>query len=209
MFVKLLKLKCNHINLRLEYNKVEMKVIFDNSEELKVDMYTDRFKVDLRYGKDHIYWWPSTLPPIDYVLSIVDVTHCKSIKKLIFPKVAVYDPEYDNTIPLLTKLSKIDEVIVEDFTSYILSPDSPLRDVLRIVFLVTSAVTISDHVRKPEYLREIFTGNFDAVSVQLLGDIDTRFPLNDLRIANAKTLKLDRVAFKVEDLNLYFKLWMK
>ncbi|EFP13503.1 hypothetical protein CRE_10457 [Caenorhabditis remanei] len=144
---------------------------------------------------------------MDYVLPIMDVTHCKSIKKLIFPKVYEYDPAYETTIPLLKKLPKVDEVIVEDFTSYIFSPESPLRNVLKIVLPVSSAVTISDHVRKPKYIREILTGKFDAVSVQLLGD--WRFPLNDLRITNAKTLKLDRVAFKVEDLNLYFKLWMK
>ncbi|KAF1754538.1 hypothetical protein GCK72_021101 [Caenorhabditis remanei] len=207
MFVQLLKMKCKHINLRLEYNTVKMNVCFDNDEELNVDMYTDRYKVDLRYEKDHISWWPGSLPPMDYVLPIMDVTHCKSIKKLIFPKVYEYDPAYETTIPLLKKLPKVDEVIVEDFTSYIFSPESPLRNVLKIVLPVSSAVTISDHVRKPKYIREILTGKFDAVSVQLLGD--WRFPLNDLRITNAKTLKLDRVAFKVEDLNLYFKLWMK
>ncbi|EFO87120.1 hypothetical protein CRE_28984 [Caenorhabditis remanei] len=208
MFVKLIKMKCKHINLRLEYNTVKMSVCFDNDEELKVDMFTDRYKVDLRYGKDHISWWPpGTLSPMDYVLPIMDVTNCKSIKKLIFREVSEYDAEYGTTIPLLTKLSKIDEVIVEDFTSYIFSPDSPLRNVLKIVLPVSSAVTISDHVQKPKYLREILKGNFDAVSVQLLGD--WRFPLNDLRKTNAKTLKLDRVAFKVEDLNQYFKMWMK
>ncbi|EFP13464.1 hypothetical protein CRE_10425 [Caenorhabditis remanei] len=164
-FVKLLKMKCNYINLKLKDDRVEMKVLFDNSEELNVDMYTNRFKVDLRYGKDYISWWPGPLPPTDNVLPIMDVTHCKSIKKLIFPKVSEYNPNYNALIPLLKKLPKIDELIVEHTTSWGFSPDSPLLKVLRIVLPVSSAVTISDHVRKPKYLREIFKGNFDAVSV--------------------------------------------
>ncbi|EFP13577.1 hypothetical protein CRE_10510 [Caenorhabditis remanei] len=209
MYVRLLKMKCNHIDLRLEDNRVEMKVFFDNSEELKVDMDTDRYKVDLRYGNDHFFWWPGTLSPIDYVLSIMDVTHCKSIKQLTFPEVSEYDPKYDALIPLLTKLPKIDEVIVEDTTSWSFSPESPLLNVLRIIFPVTSAVTISGHIQKPNYLREIFKGNFDAVSVSFYLNNDEKFSLNDWKFTNAKTLKLAGPAFEVEDLNRYFKLWMK
>ncbi|EFO87142.1 hypothetical protein CRE_28950 [Caenorhabditis remanei] len=208
MYVRLLKMKCNHIDLRLEDNRVEMKVFFDNSEELKVDMDTNRYKVDLRYGNDHFFWWPGTLSPIDYVLSIMDVTHCKSIKKLTFSRVSDYDPKYDALIPLLTKLPKIDELIVEHTTSWSFSPESPLLKVLRIIFPVTSAVTISDQVRIPKYLREIFQGNFDAVSLRLPWNVKG-FSLNDWEFTNAKTLKLAGPAVEIEDLNRYFKLWMK
>ncbi|EFP13552.1 hypothetical protein CRE_10431 [Caenorhabditis remanei] len=208
-FLKLLKMKCEHINLRLEDNRVEMKVFFDNSEELKVDMYTDRYKIDLKYGNDHIFWWSGTLSPMDYVLPIMDVTHCNSIKKLTIPKLSTHNPKYDALIPLLTKLPKIDEVIVEDTTSWSFSPESPLLKVLRIIFPVTSAVTISGHIRKPNYLRETFKGNFDAVSVSFYLNIDERFSLNDWKFTNAKTLKLAGPAFEVENLNRYFKLWMK
>ena len=174
-----------------------------------------------------IFWWSGTLSPMDYVLPIMDVTHCRSIKELTFPRVSDYDPKYDALIPLLTKLPKIDEVIVENTTSWCFSPRSPLLKVLRIIFPVTSAVTITDQVGKPKYLREVFKGNFDTVSVSLPWEING-FSLNDWRIANAKTLKLDlrmtnywslmRMAnvkslggsdFKVEDVNRYFKLWMK
>ncbi|EFO87139.1 hypothetical protein CRE_28990 [Caenorhabditis remanei] len=212
-FVKLLKMKCNHINLKLKDDRVEMKVLFDNSEELRVYMYIYKYRVDLRYGKNYferiISWRPGTLTPMDYVLPIMDITHCKSIKTLTFPKESERTPEYNALIPLLIKLPKIDELIVEHITSYVFSPDSPFRDVLKIVFPVSSAINVSHNVQKPKYTREIFKGNFDAVSVSLYGSYIATFPLNDWRFTNAKTLKLDCSGFKVEDLNQYFKLWMK
>ncbi|EFP13557.1 hypothetical protein CRE_10461 [Caenorhabditis remanei] len=208
-FVKLLKMKCEYITLKLNGDRIEMIVFFENSKELTLDMYVNEHpQISLHYNYS-IAWWPGPLSPMDYVLPIMDVTHCKSIKKLIFPKVSEYNPKYNALIPLLKKLPKIDELIVKHTTSWGFSPDSPLLKVLRIVLPVSSAVTISDHVRKPEYLREIFKGNFDSVSVSLFGNIDTRFPLNDWKFTNAKTLKLDGLGFKVEDLNQYFKLWMK
>ncbi|KAF1754536.1 hypothetical protein GCK72_021099 [Caenorhabditis remanei] len=160
MFVKLLKMKCNHINLTLKLGTIKMQVCFDNREELKVNMYIHKYKVDLRYGNDHISWWPG-LPPMHYVLPIMDVTHCNSIKQFIVGRVCEYD-----TLPILAKLQKINEVIVEDSISYSFSPESPLENVLKNVLPVSSAVTISADADKAKYLREIFKGNFVAVTVR-------------------------------------------
>ncbi|EFP13467.1 hypothetical protein CRE_10520 [Caenorhabditis remanei] len=209
MFLKLLKMKCNHINISLEGKRIRMEVSFDNSKELTLNMYAKQYtRIRSNYENYYHDYWSCTRPHVDYVLPIMDVTHCKSIKKLTFPKVAEYNPKYDPHIPLLMKLPKIDELIVEHTTSYYFSPDSPLLKVLRIIFPVTSAVTISDQVRKPKYLREVFKGNFDVVSLRHPWNIKG-FSLNDWRIANAKTLKLDGSSFKVENVNRYFKLWMK
>ncbi|EFP13535.1 hypothetical protein CRE_10469 [Caenorhabditis remanei] len=208
MFLKLLKMKCEYINLTLTGNKIEMIVFFDNSEELKVDLYINRKReIGLKYGHDYISRWPCTLTPMDYVLSIMDVTHCSSIKQLTIASVSVY-----YTLSLLAKLPKIDEVHVK-YVWFNFSPDSLLQEVLRIVLPVSSAVTISVYADKPKYLREIFKGNFDAVTVR-----EYRVPImpncvklshNDLRMTNAKTLALPCNFFKVKDLNRYFKLWMK
>ncbi|EFP13537.1 hypothetical protein CRE_10473 [Caenorhabditis remanei] len=214
MFLKLLKMKCEYINLILKDNTIEMKVLFDNRKELKVDISMIGYHQGLKCGHDDIRLWPRTLPPIYYVLPIMDVTHCKSIKKLIIAEASANDPGYDTTIPLLTKLSKIDEVVVDDFTSYIFSPDSPLRNALRIVLPVSPAVTISYHALKPEELRDIIRGNFDSVTVRkysadFMPNRDMKFSLNDLMMTNVRSLELAGPAFKVEDLNRYFKLWMK
>ncbi|KAF1754546.1 hypothetical protein GCK72_021109 [Caenorhabditis remanei] len=227
MFLKLLKMKCEYINLILEDNKIKMAVLFDDSEKLRVDvpMIGDQevliigYYQNLKYGHDsneydYFAWWPGTLSPMDYVLPIMDVTYCKSIRKLIFLEVSEYDPGYDTTIPLLTKLFKIDEVIVDDFPSYSFSWDSRLQNVLKIVFPVTSAVTIPYHALKPEDLREIIRGNFESVTVRkyhadYMPNHDMKFSLNDLKMTNVRSLKLAGPAFTLEDLNHYFKLWKK
>ena len=78
---------------------------------------------------------------------------------------------------------------------------------------MSSAVTKSVHVQKPEHLREICKGNFDAVTVENYwkGYEPNRniFSLNDLRVTNAKSLELPGRALEIEDLNRFFKLWMK
>ncbi|EFP13526.1 hypothetical protein CRE_10458 [Caenorhabditis remanei] len=227
MFLKLLKMKCEYINLILHDNRITMAVLFDDCEKLRVDipMIGDRevliigYYQNLKYGHDsneydYIRWWPGTLSPMDYVLLIMDVTYCKSIKKLIFPEVSEYDAGYDTTIPLLTKLSKVDEVIVEDFTSNSFFYDSRLQNVLRIVFPVTSAVTIPYHALKPEEIREIIRGNFESVTVRkysadYMPNHDMKFSLNDLKMTNVRSLKLAGPAFTLEDLIRYFKLWEK
>ncbi|EFP13575.1 hypothetical protein CRE_10427 [Caenorhabditis remanei] len=197
MFLKLLKIKCKHINMILLDNRITMRVFFENSKE--------HTRISLNYYY-YIAWWPGPLSPMDYVLPIMDVTHCNSIKQFIVGRVSEYD-----TLPLLAKLPKINEVIVEE---------SPLQKVLKIVLPICSAVTIFYPALKPEDLREIFKRNYDAVTVReyrfdfmpyhdMKLSLNTRFSLNDWRFTNAKTLKLDGLGFKVKDLNRYFKLWMK
>ncbi|EFP13548.1 hypothetical protein CRE_10454 [Caenorhabditis remanei] len=205
MFLKLLKMKCEHINLKLNGDRLEMTVVFNNSEELKMDMYIYRTKeIGLKYGHDYISRWPGTLTPMDYVLPIMDVTHCSSIKQFTIASVSKYD-----TLSFLAKLPKINEVIVEE---------SPLPKVLKIILPVSSAVTIiftiSVYADKPKYLREIFKGNLDAVTVReyrvsIMPNRDMMLSPNDLRMTNAKMLSLPCTFFKVKDVNRYFKLWMK
>ncbi|EFO87131.1 hypothetical protein CRE_28983 [Caenorhabditis remanei] len=139
---------------------------------------------------------------------------CLSIKKLIFPEVSEYDPGYDTTIALLAKLPKIDEVIVEDFTSYCFSSGSWLQNALRIVLPVSPAVTIPYHALKPEEIREIIRGNFESVTVRKyradhMPNHDMKFSLNDLKMTNVRSLKLTGPAFTLDDLIRYFKLWEK
>ncbi|KAF1754535.1 hypothetical protein GCK72_021098 [Caenorhabditis remanei] len=209
MFVKLLKMKCKHINLTLTGNKIEMRVFFDNSKELTLDMYVNgHTRISLNYYY-YIAWWPGPLSPMDYVFPIMEVTHCKSIKQLTLARVS----GYGTTIPLLAKLLKIDEVIVEDTTSYSFSPESPLQNVLKIVLPVSSAVTISAYADRT-YLREIFKGNFESVTLknywgEIMPNFDMKLSLNDLRMTNVKSLELPCTVFKVKKLNRYFKLWMK
>ncbi|KAF1754702.1 hypothetical protein GCK72_021266 [Caenorhabditis remanei] len=222
MFLKLLKMKCKYIKLRLKDNRIEMGMLFDNSEKFKVDilMIGDQevlligYYQNLKCEQIYIRWLPGTLPPMEYVLPIMDVTHCKSIKKLILPEVSEYDPGYDTTIPLLAKLPKIDEVVVEDFTSYCFSSGSWLQNAWRIVLPVSPAVTIPYHALKPEDLREIIRGNFDSVTVRkysadYMPNHDMKFSLNDLKMTNVRSLKLAGPAFTLDDLIRYFKLWEK
>ncbi|EFO87159.1 hypothetical protein CRE_28952 [Caenorhabditis remanei] len=223
MFLKLLKMKCKYINLILNDDRLEMTVVFENSEELNVNILMIGYQVvDLRYGHDHISKWPCTLSPLDYVLPIMDVTHCKSIKQFIVFEIPQRDIFLAKLPKILEKLPEIDEVIVDeviaDNTYYISSSDSPLFKVLSIVLPVSSAVTISYHVLKPEDFQEIFKGNFDAVTLTKYWDIsyffdmpndDMKFALNDLIMTNVRSLELQGPAFTLEDLNLYFKLWMK
>ncbi|KAF1754700.1 hypothetical protein GCK72_021264 [Caenorhabditis remanei] len=220
MFLKLLKMKGEYINLCLTDNKIKIGVLFDNGEQLRMDISMIRYQEvsmivyyqNLTCEHYNIQRWHGTLPPMDYVLPIMDVTHCMLVKQLVFPKVSEFDPGYDTTIPLLAKLPKIDEVGVEDFTSNSFSWDSRLQNVLRIVFPVTSAVTIPYHALKPEELREIIRGNFESVtvrkySVDYMPNHDMKFSLNDLKMTNVRSLEIAGPAFEVEDLNRYFKLW--
>ncbi|EFO87146.1 hypothetical protein CRE_28988 [Caenorhabditis remanei] len=123
MFLKLLKMKCEYINLILKDNTIEMKVLFDNRKELKVDISMIGYHQGLKF-------------------------------------------------------------------------------------------TISYHALKPEELRDIIRGNFDSVTVRkysadFMPNRDMKFSLNDLMMTNVRSLELAGPAFKVEDLNRYFKLWMK
>ncbi|EFP13488.1 hypothetical protein CRE_10430 [Caenorhabditis remanei] len=212
MFVKLLKMKCKHINLILRDNIIKMIVFLDNSEEVNVQFHIHRYQnVDLNYGYG---WWPGRPSSIQYALLIMDVTNCKSIKKLIIAEASEYDIlSYEASKKFLTNLPKIDEVVVEDTNSQSFSPDSGLQTLLNFILPVCSTVTKSVHVQKPEHLREICKGNFDTVTVEnYWKDYEPNskiFALGDLRMTNAKSLELPGAAFTLEDLNRFFKLWMK
>ncbi|KAF1754542.1 hypothetical protein GCK72_021105 [Caenorhabditis remanei] len=64
-----------------------------------------------------ISWFPGSPLPIDYAFSIMDVMHCKSINQFIVAEISEHD-----SIPIVAKLPKIDEVVVghiwPDVTSY-------------------------------------------------------------------------------------------
>ncbi|EFP13566.1 hypothetical protein CRE_10463 [Caenorhabditis remanei] len=212
MFVKLLKMKCKHINLILKDNIIKMIVFHDNSEEVNVQFHIHRYQnVDLNYGYG---WWRGRPSSIQYALLIMDVTNCKSIKKLIIAEASEYDTlSYEASKKFLTNLPKIDEVVVEDTNSQSFSPDSGLQTLLSTILPVSSTVTKSVHVQKPEHLREICKGNFDAVTVENYWkeyEPNSKiFALSDLRMTNAKSLELPGRALEIEDLNRFFKLWMK
>ncbi|EFP06593.1 hypothetical protein CRE_25959 [Caenorhabditis remanei] len=184
MFLKLLKMKCEHITLELNDCRLKMTVIFENSEKLKVNILMIGYQeVDLRYGHDYISRWPCTLPPMDYVLPIMDVTHCKSIKQFIVFEIPQRDIFLAKLPKILKKLPKIDEVIAEK-TYRNCTSDSPLFKVLRIVLPVSSAVTIFYHVLKPEDFQEIFKGNFDAVTLRKYWDISYfEMPNDDMKFS--------------------------
>ncbi|KAF1754697.1 hypothetical protein GCK72_021261 [Caenorhabditis remanei] len=210
MYVKLLKMKCKRINLILKDNKIEMIVFFEISKELRVDMYIDvlqRSNFIFRY-KQFVSWCDGSLLPVDYVLSIMDVTHCKSIYHFVVSEISEHD-----SIPIIAKLAKIDEVVVEfDWSSKRISYEAlfqkerQLLRVLRTVFPVSSAVFITYQFQNRNHLREILKGNLDAV---ILKNSDNWINLNDLWITNARTLEIHTQTLNVRDLNRYFKLWMK
>ncbi|EFP13574.1 hypothetical protein CRE_10462 [Caenorhabditis remanei] len=218
MFLKLLKMKCKYINLILDSGRLEMKVFSDKSEELTVVMYIDEYQLsNMIYRYEGYFTWCNGGPlPVDYAVSIMDVMHCKSINQFIVQDIAEHD-----CIPIVAKLSKIDEVIVEhisppNFLSIeaLLRKEKILLKVLKIVLPVSSAVTISYHALKPEDLREIIRGNFESVTVRkysadYMPNHDMKFSLNDLRMTNVRSLEIAGPAFTLEDLNHYFKLWMK
>ncbi|EFP13561.1 hypothetical protein CRE_10505 [Caenorhabditis remanei] len=209
MYVKLLKMKSKSINLILKDNKIEMIVFFDISKELRVDMYIDVLQRSNFIGyQPCVSWCDGSLLPVDYVLSIMDVTHCKSINHFVVSEISEHD-----CIPIAAKLPKIDEVVVEyDWSSKDLSYETlfqkerRLLRILRTVLPASSAVTISYRFHNHNHLREILKGNFDAV---ILKCSDNRITLNDLWITSAKTLKLHTETVNVRDLNRYFKLWTK
>ncbi|KAF1754674.1 hypothetical protein GCK72_021237 [Caenorhabditis remanei] len=222
MLLKLLKMKGKYINLYLTDNKIKIGVLFDNGEQLRMDISMISYQevsmiVYYQNSKNeqcYIQRWHGTLPPMDYVLPIMDVTQCGLVKQVIFPKVSENEPGYDTTISLLTKLSKIDVVGVVDFTSNSFYCDSRLQNVLKIVFPVTSAVIIPYHALEPEELREIIRGNYDSVTVRkysadYMPNRDMKFSLNDLKMTNVRSLEIAGPAFEVEDLNRFFKLWKK
>ncbi|EFP13494.1 hypothetical protein CRE_10522 [Caenorhabditis remanei] len=45
MYVKLLKMKCKYFNVILEEDRIVMNVFFDNSEELTVVMYINKYQL--------------------------------------------------------------------------------------------------------------------------------------------------------------------
>ncbi|EFP13469.1 hypothetical protein CRE_10428 [Caenorhabditis remanei] len=207
MFLKLLKMKCEYINLTLNYGTVEMEVFLDNMEELKLELYTSGY-VEFRYGQNVILCNTMGVPPMNYVVSIMDVLHCKSID---FFKIAEISP--CNILPLLVNLPKINRVVVHSDLSAVSLVDSRLLKVLRMVLPVSSAVSIP-YFLLLKYHREILQGNFDELRVGNLveGGLPNRkmkFSLNDLRMTNAKTLEILYVILNSKDMNRYFKMWMK
>ncbi|KAF1754662.1 hypothetical protein GCK72_021225 [Caenorhabditis remanei] len=218
MFLKLLKMKCKYITLKLNGDKIQMIVFFENSEELKVDILIFGYQaVNLKHGHDYISRWPCTLSPMDYVLPIMDVTHCKSIKQFIVVEAPQRDIFLAKLPRIFAKLPEVDEVVAENGYHSCSVDSEKLLKVLRIVLPLSSAVTIFYHVLKPEDFQEIFKGNFDAVTLTKYWDIsyfdmpndDMKFSLNDLMMTNVRSLEVPGPAFTLENLNRYFKLWMK
>ncbi|EFO84103.1 hypothetical protein CRE_16951 [Caenorhabditis remanei] len=217
MFVKLLKMECEHINLKLEHDRIEMKLFFDNCRgfeirTVKVFMYIDKYQRHNYHYDMSFSCCPGRLPPMDYVLPIMDVTHCKSIKQLTIAEV----PQWD-TLPLLAKLPKIDEVIVSSgWRFYTLSYEDSLEKekqllvILRTVLPVSSAVNFSHRFQNPNHLQEILKWNLDSLVLkQHPYKRFKTFSLNDLLVTNANALELHDVTLNVKDLNRFFKLWMK
>ncbi|EFO87153.1 hypothetical protein CRE_28949 [Caenorhabditis remanei] len=208
-YLKLLKMKSKNVNLKWNGNRIDMIVFCDFTRVLEVNMYTCKYQRStfMNQYKPVYSWRDSSLLPADYVLSIMDVMHCKSIDKFIFVKISEHD-----CIPIVAKLPKIDEVVVEhdwpDVTSYEASfqKERQLLRVLRTVLPVSSAVFIKYQFQNRNHLREILKGNFDAV---ILKHFDNRITLNDLWITNAKILEIYTVKLDVRHLNRYFKLWRK
>ncbi|KAF1753530.1 hypothetical protein GCK72_020087 [Caenorhabditis remanei] len=217
MFLKLLRMQCEEINLRLEHNRIEMEMFFDTCEVLtirvvKVLMYIDKYQ---RRDYIHPYYMslsccPGRLPPIAYVLPIMDVTHCKSIKQLTIAEISECD-----TLPLLGKLPRIDEVVVPGAEGWISEPlsyealfqrEKILLEVLKTVLPVSSAADFSYHFLNPNHLREVLKVNFDSLILKLPHET---FSLNDLWVTNAKTFELRDLILNLKDLNRFFKLWMK
>ncbi|EFP13556.1 hypothetical protein CRE_10449 [Caenorhabditis remanei] len=189
------------------YGTIVMEVWVDKQEELKLEMYTSGY-VEFIYRHHISLCNTSGVPPMDYACWVMDVMHCKSIHQFRIAQLSHY-----NILPLLVSLPKINEVIAEE-THNSSSPDPRLQKILKIVLPVSSAVTIPYHALKPEDLREIIRGNFDSVtvrnySVDNMPNHNMKFSLNDLKMTNVKSLELAGPSFKLEDLNLYFKLWMK
>ncbi|KAF1754540.1 hypothetical protein GCK72_021103 [Caenorhabditis remanei] len=139
MFLKLLKMKCKYINLILDSSSIKMNVFFDNSKELKVDIlilgYPEVYfkEVYFKHEYDYIAWRPCALPPLDYFLPIMDVTHCKSIKQFIIVELPQIGILLGKLTRLLAKLPEIDEVVAQN--TYHSSPDSPLLKVLRMLWM--------------------------------------------------------------------------
>ncbi|EFP13485.1 hypothetical protein CRE_10511 [Caenorhabditis remanei] len=209
MYVKLLKMKCEHINLKWNSDRIDMIVFCDFTRVLEVNMYIDEYqRSTFKNQYEGVYSWrDSSLLPVDYVLSIMDVMDCKSINKFIIVGISEHD-----CLPIIAKLPKIDEVVVEhqwsDITSYeaYFQKERQLLKVLRTVLPVSSAVTITYRFQNQNHLREILNGHFDAV---ILKRSDNWITLNDLWITNAKILEIHTAKVDVRDLNRYFKFWMK
>ncbi|EFO87108.1 hypothetical protein CRE_28943 [Caenorhabditis remanei] len=208
-YVKLLKMNSKNVNLKWNGNRIDMIVFCDFTRVLEANMYINEYQQStfMNQYKPVYSWRDSSLLPADYVLSIMDVMHCKSIDKFIFVKISEHD-----CIPIVAKLPKIDEVVVEhhwpDVTSYetYFQKERQLLKVLNIVLPVSSAVTITYQFQNRNHLREILNGHFDAVILKRSGNWIT---LNDLWITNAKILEIDTTKINMKDLNRYFKLWTK
>ncbi|KAF1756344.1 hypothetical protein GCK72_012797 [Caenorhabditis remanei] len=208
MFVKLLKMNCGYIILRIKYGTIEMKVLLDRYKELKLEMYPSGY-LEFRYEQDVFLCNTMRVPPMDYAGWVMDVLHCDSIHMF---RIAEISP--CNIFPLLVNLPKIDCVEVHNDLSAVSLVNSRLIKVLRIVLPVSSVVAIPDFFLNLKYHREILQGNFDELKMENdwkknVPNRKIKFSLNDLRITNAKTLELLYVSLNVKDLNLFFKLWMK
>ncbi|KAF1754669.1 hypothetical protein GCK72_021232 [Caenorhabditis remanei] len=210
MFLKLIEMKSKYINLILMDNRIEMGVCCDNNQEWRLLHYIDEYPQRNFVYRDEILisWCPGSPLKVDYVISIMDVMHCKSINQFIVEDISEHD-----SIPIVAKLPKIDEVVVEyDLCSNVLSDEALLQKerillkILKSVLPVSSAVTVSYRFQNRNHLLEILKGNFDAV---ILKHFDKLITLNDLCITNTKVLELHKVTLEIRDLNRYFKLWTK
>ncbi|KAF1754680.1 hypothetical protein GCK72_021244 [Caenorhabditis remanei] len=175
IYVKLLKMTCEHVNVILKNDRIEMKVFFENGEELRVLQYIDetqRSNFIYRHEHEMVFsWCPGSRLPVDYAVSIMDVTHCKSINQFIIAGIFEHD-----SIPIVTKLPKIDEVVVEHiwhpkFLTYeaLRHKERILLRVLKTVLPVSSAVQVNypfQILQNLNYLREILKGNLDAVTLK-------------------------------------------
>ncbi|KAF1754665.1 hypothetical protein GCK72_021228 [Caenorhabditis remanei] len=121
MFLKMPQRKSKRINLKLKYDTIEMKVLLDNWEELKLELYPSGY-VELRYREDVFLWRTRGVPPMDYAVSIMDVMHCKSIYQFKIAEISQCD-----TLHLLVNLPKIDKVVVYSDLSNVCPVESWLR----------------------------------------------------------------------------------
>ncbi|EFP13527.1 hypothetical protein CRE_10432 [Caenorhabditis remanei] len=208
-YVKLLKMKSKNVNLKWNGNRIDMIVFSDLTRVLEVNMYIDEYQRNnfMNQYKPVYSWRDSSLLPVDYVLSIMDVMDCKFINKFIIVGISEHD-----CLPIIAKLPKIDEVVVQhdwpDVPSYeaYFQKERQLLRVLKTVLPLSPAVFITYQFQNRNHLREILNGHFDAVILMRSGNWIT---LNDLWITNAKILEIHTTKINMKDLNRYFKLWTK
>ncbi|EFO95295.1 hypothetical protein CRE_08803 [Caenorhabditis remanei] len=193
MFLKLLKMKCMHINLIFKYDTIEMQVFFDTWKELKLEMFMGGY-VELRYRNDVFLCNTLGLPPMDYVLWIMDVLHCKSIKEFKIERISQCD-----ILPLLVNLPKVDEVVVSDNLS-----DVPVeKRLLKVLNIVTTSqsTALSTFVKKYQNELSKLKNATLPIPKQDIGQIVEVIDLLDSKIQTleATTIKLSEQIEKIGD----------